>query len=447
MIYKFMHETARTIHTLANFLVCYCLRLPRTVAHPMRSLRKPCVWFICFAFVLLLSLIEGPYSWGLGKIAVTPRLQSHYRRRATLFVTSIRHENKGAGLQAHVALPGEGGGVLDTKPASTLTTGTDGGLSPPAQISAPPSEPGRHVAEFLNRAAVARSMLIGEVHYDFMAGPSARKRTAETADAGTSTAPVTPLRIAQFSQVYMPAWTGSFAGCDRPCEAVGGNGNVSAAASADVVVINMMRPDAPWTRPPGQIWVGTYFESPDHYPTLRDAATLARFNYTSGYRPDADFPIFNMVRDTGGSLHVTLAWPLPGHALKCRHPMMSTWISNCHLDSLSRLRLLTELVRHNVTVSSYGRCGPGHASPLMGPDLDPRWRDWAAAGGPGAEKAAVSAQHLFMYAAENSGCAYYITEKVIHAFLGGSVPVYLGDSASLNFKDALLRYRWTGVVM
>ena len=257
MIYKFMHETARTIHTLANFLVCYCLRLPRTVAHPMRSLRKPCVWFICFAFVLLLSLIEGPYSWGLGKIAVTPRLQSHYRRRATLFVTSIRHENKGAGLQAHVALPGEGGGVLDTKPASTLTTGTDGGLSPPAQISAPPSEPGRHVAEFLNRAAVARSMLIGEVHYDFMAGPSARKRTAETADAGTSTAPVTPLRIAQFSQVYMPAWTGSFAGCDRPCEAVGGNGNVSAAASADVVVINMMRPDAPWTRPPGQIWVGT----------------------------------------------------------------------------------------------------------------------------------------------------------------------------------------------
>lgn len=100
-------------------------------------------------------------------------------------------------------------------------------------------------------------MLIGEVRCDFTAGPSERKRTAKTADAGTSTAPVTPLRIAQYSQVYMPAWTGSFAGCNRPCEAVGGNGNVSAAASADVVVINMMRPDAPWTRPPGQIWVGT----------------------------------------------------------------------------------------------------------------------------------------------------------------------------------------------
>jgi len=68
---------------------------------------------------------------GLSKSAVIPRLQSHRRHRASLFVTSIRHENKGAGLQADVALPGEGDGVLDTKPASTFTTGTDGGLSPP----------------------------------------------------------------------------------------------------------------------------------------------------------------------------------------------------------------------------------------------------------------------------------------------------------------------------
>ena len=219
-------------------------------------LRKPCVWLLCFAFVLLLSLIEGPYSWGLIKSTVIPRLQSHRRHRASLFVTSIRHENLDAGLQADVVLSGEGGGVLDSKPASTLTTGTHGGLSPPAQNPAPPPESGRHVADFLNHAAMARSMLIGEVHYDFTAGPSERKRTAKAADAGTSTAPVTPLRIAQYSQVYMPAWTGSFAGCYRPCEAVGGNGNVSAAASADVVVINMMRPDAPWTRPPGQIWVG-----------------------------------------------------------------------------------------------------------------------------------------------------------------------------------------------
>ena len=193
-----------------------------------------------------------------------------------------------------------------------------------------------------------------------------------------------------------------------------------------------MSPSVPWSRPPGQVWVGTYFESPDHYPYLRDAATLAKFNYTTGYRPDADFPVFTMVRDTAYLINVTLAWPLPGHALKRRLPMMSTWISNCVLDGVGRLRLLTELARHNVTMSSHAKCGPGLQKPGLGPTLDPRWRDWGASNGPGAEKAAVSAQHLFMYAAENSGCAYYITEKVFHALLAGSVPVYVGDAASLK---------------
>ena len=193
-----------------------------------------------------------------------------------------------------------------------------------------------------------------------------------------------------------------------------------------------MNPKTPWTRPPGQIWLGTYFESPDHYPALRNAPTLARFNYTTGYRPDADFPVFSMVRDTAGLLDVTLAWPLPGHAMKSGRPMMSTWISNCVLDAVGRLRLLTELTSHNVTVASYGKCGLGLEKPQVGPDLDARWREWGASHGRGAEKAAVSAQHLFMYAAENSGCAYYVTEKVFHALVAGSVPVYVGDAASLK---------------
>jgi len=29
--------------------------------------RKPCVWLLCFAFVLFRSLIDGPYSWVLVK--------------------------------------------------------------------------------------------------------------------------------------------------------------------------------------------------------------------------------------------------------------------------------------------------------------------------------------------------------------------------------------------
>ena len=44
----------------------------------------------------------------------------------------------------------------------------------------------------------------------------------------------------------------------------------------------------------------------------------------------------------------------------------------------------------------------------------------------------MASQHLFFYAAENSACAYYITEKVFHGLLAGSVPIYVGDSTHLK---------------
>ena len=95
--------------------------------------------------------------------------------------------------------------------------------------------------EYLERAAVARSLLIGDVVYNFTAGPERSKSIDEGTTTGDpSSSSLTPLRIAQYSQVCAPAWTGDFTGCDRPCEAVGGNGNASAAATADVVVINLI---------------------------------------------------------------------------------------------------------------------------------------------------------------------------------------------------------------
>merc|ERR1719282_1849481 len=38
----------------------------------------------------------------------------------------------------------------------------------------------------------------------------------------------------------------------------------------------------------------------------------------------------------------------------------------------------------------------------------------------------TSSKHLFYFAAENSDCAYYHTEKVYHGLLSGSIPVYVG---------------------
>lgn len=306
--------------------------------------------------------------------------------------------------------------------------------TPPTRLSL-----GSHAAEYFHVAAAARSALVS-VAYDFTAQPSTPGLEDDHADdtATSSPPPPTPspppLRIAQYSHVYgrSGVWSGNFTGCDRPCEAVGDYGDAAAAAGADVVVVNLMQPATPWARPPGQVWVGTYFESPDHYPSLRDARILSQFNYTSGYRPDADFPIFNMVRDTAKWLNDTLAWPLPSFEAKAARPALATWISNCVLDGVGRLPLLAGLAEHNVSIASYGRCGPNRAKPEIGPDMDPRWRDWAARKGRGAEKAAVSAQHLFLYAAENSGCAYYTTEKVFHGLVAGSVPIYVGDASSLK---------------
>ena len=44
----------------------------------------------------------------------------------------------------------------------------------------------------------------------------------------------------------------------------------------------------------------------------------------------------------------------------------------------------------------------------------------------------MATQHLFFYAAENSDYPYYITEKVLHGLLAGSVPVYVGDATHLK---------------
>lgn len=367
-----------------------------------------------------LTLAEGrALPWSVDSDTATParafvKLRAHLWYGARSFMASARRRRQA-----------KEGGVFD---AFALAT-AEAARSDVRPVTAPGL--GRHAADYMKRAAIARSSMMDEaLVYGFATAKTGRPSSAPVG-ANSSTK---PLRIAQYSYVYgpSPVWSGNFTECDNACVAVGEYGDVDAAATADVVVVNLMSPHTPWPRPPGQLWVGTYFESPDHYPTLRSAAVLAAFNYTTGYRPDADFPLFNMVQDTAQLINRTRSWPLPSHAVKRGRPMMSTWISNCQVESLGRLKLLDQLVQHNVSLASYGKCGPGQARAAMGPGLAAQWQRWAVEGGPGAEKAAVSAQHLFMYAAENSGCAYYTTEKIFHALVGGSVPVYLGEGASLK---------------
>lgn len=247
------------------------------------------------------------------------------------------------------------------------------------------------------------------------------------------------IRIAQYSHVYGadPLWnddSGAWESCGQPCEAIGGYGDASSAATADVVVLDIQTfRSVPWARPAKQIWVGTYFESPDHYPNRKNPQIMSQFNVTMGFRPDDDLPVFNMVYDTmkgfAGITNLTLpTW----EAKQARPELMSVWISNCNTDRTHRKDILKQLASSKISYASYGRCWNTHSSAQGVTALtDADWRRYGSQN-LGAELVAVAAQYLFFFAAENSDYPYYITEKVFHGLAAGSVPVYVGDAENLK---------------
>jgi len=190
---------------------------------------------------------------------------------------------------------------------------------------------------------------------------------------------------------------------------------------ADVVWAASRKSRVTRTRP-DQVWVGTFWESPGHYPSL----TPAEFDYTASFRQDATIRSQAMMYDTAANLstHIASTSLVPFEAKKQQAAMMSVWISNCHIDRSGRLKLMRELRdTYNVTVTSYGRCDTSSqimSNPRMSNDDKLK------------VKLVEGAKHLFLYAAENDACAYYHTEKVYAALMAGTVPVYVGFTATLD---------------
>lgn len=146
------------------------------------------------------------------------------------------------------------------------------------------------------------------------------------------------------------------------------------------------------------------------------------YNFTLSYSLDSTFPIYHMISNTLKPDHMRT--PVP-YATKRRAEWLSAWISNCHARN-NRLQLLTYLERELGAVRKIGRC--------------------FRASDRGLDKESESSKHLFMYAAENSNCPYYHTEKIFHAFMAGTVPIYVGaDSIShvIPPKSAVLVSEFT----
>ena len=97
--------------------------------------------------------------------------------------------------------------------------------------------------------------------------------------------------------------------------------------------------------------------------------------------------------------------------------MLSFFISNC--ASKDRLDYLKELAKYNVTYHSFGRC-------LHNMDVA------SVTGSSKSEKKDIIKHYKFYFCFENSVYKDYVTEKVYHALLAGTVPIYFGAP---NFAD------------
>jgi hypothetical protein len=97
-------------------------------------------------------------------------------------------------------------------------------------------------------------------------------------------------------------------------------------------------------------------------------------------------------------------------------PAIAAFISNCEhqADPLARLDVLAALSRY-VPVHHYGKCG--HNTELPTTRSSPDW---------GARKLSVVAKYRFVAAMENSEALDYASEKIYHALLVGTIPIYLG---------------------
>eukprot|EP00397_Hematodinium_sp_SG-2012_P037601 GEMP01040776.1.p1 GENE.GEMP01040776.1~~GEMP01040776.1.p1 ORF type:complete len:440 (+),score=50.92 GEMP01040776.1:64-1320(+) len=182
--------------------------------------------------------------------------------------------------------------------------------------------------------------------------------------------------------------------------------------NADAVFVDLSQGVLPpWKKKSGQRWIGQYWESPEHRSFPFDADFMSHFDYTSGYRADSTFVSYAMMTDTLSNW-TTVMQPngndVVPFSVKSQTEMMSLWVSNCHVCTTKRLELAGQLEKLGVSMASYGACLNNKGVAKV-------------------DKVQKSRQHRFMFAAENSRSPYYHTEKIYHAYLAGSIPVYLGS--------------------
>mgnify|MGYP003347426311 CR=1 FL=1 len=129
----------------------------------------------------------------------------------------------------------------------------------------------------------------------------------------------------------------------------------SSQSSANVILANIYKNKV---NTDNQIWVGTFWESPDNYKAISPAY---QFDYIASYAMQSSFFINSMVRDTFYLAGPGHKLPIVPYNFRIKNEMMSVWISNC--NARKRLKLLHDLTNQGVTYASYGSCNrEGHTA-------------------------------------------------------------------------------------
>jgi len=218
--------------------------------------------------------------------------------------------------------------------------------------------------------------------------------------------------------------------------------NESALAEADVVVYDAIA-SRPREKQKHQRYIGFYWESPAIHKMLMSQNYMSIYDFEYSYRMKADLVDLSSIVEIVGSFEHIATWDVVPFSVKKKNVMITSWISNCDVTTNGRIPRLEQLISLGVSARNFGRCAlKGGSSLSQYHDLawESRSPNYSALKNKslaiiGATKIPFENLYeggvsLFYYAAENSNCEYYHTEKAWVALNSGAIPIYLGSNVT-----------------
>ncbi|KAF2077231.1 hypothetical protein CYY_001485 [Polysphondylium violaceum] len=203
--------------------------------------------------------------------------------------------------------------------------------------------------------------------------------------------------------------------CPYDCQFIG---EQSLYKSADMVLFEPQQlgkrgPKYPAEKICGQKYAMITYETPFYFPIQADKDYLSHMDWRISYQKQSDIRI-SLMCGWGFDLNDYIA---PGPSFLERKKFAIFVASNCKRGGAKqRTEYVEELMKY-IPIDSYGLCLRNVPEKALSRNTElNRFID----------KVELFRQYKFILAFENNNYTDYVTEKLSHAFLGQSLPVYMG---------------------